>query len=304
MGQHKLFESRNGWKIGLKLWESCPSNCHNCNLNLVEVKYYKYIEHKENIEFIKNNFGENFIIFLSGTESVFHPELELFLEDSSLNIFQIYIHITPLYDTLRCAKIKDIYEKYPYVNFDTWYTIKSIWEMKALFLYLEFIIQHNINTNVSLFFDFSAYFKIINRFLENKGFSFKGMSYYENSKCLRFQYKGIEIHTIDNKKHIVKDGYISGITIDDCVAKGSFTVEQETVFIEREVEFSPWWIMRFHLNPYCNKAIQSISRADRSNWEVLQDFIKFDAYMTQYNSWDMGKNCFDCMSNPYLHTHV
>lgn len=295
-----MFQSISGWKIWLVLWQSCPSNCYNCNLNLLEQKFFSYENHKENIEFIWSNFSDNFSIFLSGVENIFHPDIEKFIEDWTISKYEIYIHVNPIFEKNRCTQIKMLSEKYPQIYFDTWYTVRSSVDLVWIFQYINFLDISQVSSLISLFIDLEIYGIAIKRIFSQYNFSLIRKETDDSWVTLIFVKWWVEVSVIHQKKQVIKNNFIHELWFTSCMAKKSFSVVWDTVFIEREVEFHKDGTMKFHLNPYCNKGITSISNINKEKNDIIRDFQAFDLYLEKFNSWDMKKNCIICMWKPYI----
>jgi len=295
-----------GWDIGnilLRIWEWCATNCYNCPSNTEEVEYFKYKDFLPCYNYIRESCDTKLDIFFYWTESIYHPEILSFLGDKDLVNFNKSLHITPIYSPSRIAKINYISEKFTDVSFDTCYTIKDLQSLLWVLKYLKYIIDNDIKSTLDLFFDYQKFAPHILRFLKQYNVLCKDKSinthiWYNN--CVEFIYNERQIILLyDLKEQNIVNKRITNLQNTSCIAKKSIDVIDNSIYISEEVEFTKEWEITVHLNTYCSKWINKISHINKTQEEVVNDFKRLDFYLAKFNTWDMWKNCYNCMTKPY-----
>ena len=295
-----------GWDIGnilLRIWEGCATNCYNCSSNTEEVEYFKYEDFLDSCKYISKNCDTKLDIFFYGTESVYHPEILSFLGNQDISHFNKSLHITPIYSSLNIEKINFISQEYENVSFDTCYTIKDLKSLLWVLKYLKYVIDNDIKSTLDLFFDYNKFAPHILRFLRMYDIKWKDKSvnthiWYNN--CVEFIYNERQIILLyDLKQQNVVDKRVTNLQNTNCIAKNSIDIVDKEIYISEEVEFTKKWEITVHLNTYCSKWINRISHISKANEEIIDDFKKLDWYLEKFNSWDMWKNCYNCMTKEY-----
>ncbi len=298
----------NKWNpssILLRIWEHCATNCYNCYSRYDKKNNYKYNDFSEVFKFMKDKCDKSFSVFLFWTEVIFHPEIEKFIEDKTIMLFRHSLHINPIYSILRADKMLSLYNKYNYIYFDTCYFMKNVDEIKGVFKTILFLKKHQINSSMDLFVDLWKFWKIIKIFFKEQGFMFNKQertSHLNFPDCLEFTInnKKLAIMIYHTKKQEIRNKTITNIPNTWCVVRKTFDIDDNKILVNEEIELDYKWVIKMHINTYCNKAIKQISHINKSNIEIKNDFKKLDEYLVQYDNDDMWKDCFRCVSNPYI----
>lgn len=291
------------WNILFRVGEWCATNCYNCTSAFDKVSYKPYSDYKNIFEKVVDVCDDNLLVFFYWVEAIFHPEIEYFINDNNLKDYKKSLHITPLYRLDRIQKIKNISDKYNNISFDTCYTIKNTEDLFSFLKFFTFLNKNKINSTLDIFFDYNKYAKILLNFF--KKFNPKIVNkpintHLGNEKCIELNFDNNQIILLyHTKPQFIKDDKIHNLPFTLCAVKKSFDIKEDFIYTSEEIEFTENGDITVHFSTYCSKWIQKISSIYKNKKEIIEDFKKFDKYLEKYNSGDMWKNCYNCISNPY-----
>ena len=295
------------WNILIRIWEWCATNCYNCYSNKDNIIFYDYSKFIWLFDYIEKKCETKFDIFFYWIESIFHPDILLFLWNKSITNYRKSLHITPLYSHNNLSKILNISQGFPDVSFDTCYTIDDLKNLKSVIKFLQFVIDNNIKSTIDLFFDFDKYYKylfdILNIISDNKYSSWRKTknTHMWNTNCFEFIFNNWKqaILLYNAKKQTIINNEITNISNNDCIVKKSIEISKNNIYISEEIEFTYKWEITIHINAYCSKAIKIISNITKDDIDIIKDFNILNKYLSIYNTSDMWKSCYTCMNNPY-----
>lgn len=302
-----LFVSKwNPASILIRLWEKCVTNCYNCCSIKDKQKFYKYEQFEKILNFMKERCDKSFSIFLFWTDVINHPDIDKFLSDPIIKLFRRHpVHISPLYEKNRVEKIMYLYKKFPDTKFDTCYYIKNMGQLKLFFKMVLFLKKNNVPSSMDIFLDLSYYGKLIKEFFIRNWFEFRlqiETSHLNFDKCLEFtaNNKNLAFMIYHTKPQIILEDRIEHIPNNGCVARKTFKIKWNQIFVYEEIEIDGMWNIKMHINSYCSKAIKRISDVKKADEEIIEDFKKLDEYLKQFDTDDMWKSCFKCISQPFI----
>lgn len=294
--------------LSFMIWNKCVTNCYNCNDRFSDSSFIEYNKFKEVFKFIKEKCSKKFYIIFSHTDTIFHPEIEKFILDKNLLLFEKSLHLEPLYNLNRINKIKYISYKYPNISFNAPYTIKNLIDFKNNIKFIHFLVNYNIKSTIDLFIDFNLYFKIYDNLLRYK-YKFnikikKSSSFLSHDNCVLYELWNVVIvlyHLLEEK---IIDWKIEKLWNNDCITRKSFNIYDGKIYVWWEIQFNYDGIIKTHMNAYCSKWIKSISSIHNNDNNIISDFNKLDLYLKEKDNSNMSINCFNCISNPYKHNSL
>jgi len=295
-----MFNTKTEWRVLLTVWESCPSNCFNCSSREAPKKYYSYKDLRENILFIWENFTKNFECLLFFTDAIYHPDIVEFVSDPILSNFDTFtLQIHPVYNDKFETIVPLIIEKNPQVVFHICNFYLNSENVDSIIYFFQNITKYNTLFDMDLFFDFKKYRSEMETML--RMFPWKISSWIDpnNKKTYKLEYKNIEINFYFQAEQRIfsNQNYISNVHFKDCISYTSFNILWEEIYVDEEVMIQPDGTITFHRNTLCSKAIQKISHIKKDKYQILKDFLSLKDILLEYNSWDMWKNCFECIHN-------
>lgn len=302
-------ESQKVWgdmgNVLFRIGQWCATNCYNCHSAEDEKEFYAYEDFFESFWFVQKNCHPLLHVFFYGVEGIFHPEIHKFVGDPFLENFKKSVHISPVFSVPRMQKIFELHKKFPELSFDTCYTIKDEISLKWVLLYLQYVIEKDILSTLDIFFDYQKYWPVVIKFLQKfQGkFSDKSMNtHMGNNTCVEFQFHDARqvILLYDLKKQEIINNEITNVPYPFCVVRHSLGFFPDKITVSEEIEFTKDGDITIHINNYCSKGIQKISHIKKDHDEILRDFETLKNYLEKYDTPEMGKNCYDCMTHPYF----
>jgi len=299
-----LFFNKSGEaRFLLFVGESCPSNCFLCNNRNLRKKYYPYDNLKNNILFLKKKVDKNSELMLFYTDAVFHPNIEDFIQDETLNSFKMFtLQTHPIYFPEYWKRVNFIVNKNKNILFHVCNFYLNENNFDNIKYYTQEIIFLNWRFDIDFYFDFLKYKNLLKEYLAILPWKISYRYLNWKIRAIKLEYKNVEVTLYYQGEQVILEDkkYITNVYYTQCISESSFVVKNDKIWILEEVAFLPNGDITFHRNTLCSKSLKKISSVKKNNSEIVKDFLKLKEYLSKFNNWEpMGYNCYQCIVNEY-----
>ncbi len=277
-----VYNNSVGTTIFIRLSNKCSSNCPHCELPyLTYNKYYDIINLWKILNFCNKNI-DGFTIGILWYNLLDFKRLYEILSRYKNFIFWIQINLNDI-----LLRNKEII-KYSNNNIKFWLQeILKLKDRKKIILLLDIIDKNNLSLQVNFIVKFKE---------------FKRILFLYKSKFKSKVFKERIIFYIWNSIIEFEDDLgiwnISEFWFNYCIAKNNFYLENQKIFIKDDIEIKLNWDIKFHLNNFCNQAIEKISNINKCDNEIYKDFLRLFNILKNRKSWE--NMCIECLKNKIL----
>lgn len=269
--------------ILIRFSEKCWSNCLYCDRpNISKNTYLPFKDFEKILLQLSIYFDKKFHIWILWSDIFLHPKFWSIY--TALNASKFHAIIQIWLEDLNKYRDQIIY----YSQQNTWFWIQLILSnrnLKDVARAINIIKNIPVKITVNLILDF----KVFEPFIELLKSKFK------------FQIQGdvVNIYIWESIIEIEPDIWFSNIKefgFSECIAKKNFSLSEENLIIENDVEILLNGDIKFHLNNFCNQWIKKISNIFKEEKTIYQDFEKLSVIL---NKKIIGESmCLNCLKWP------
>ena len=287
--------------VSIKVWIGCPAGC-DCDYSYKRLKkdilYSKEVI-LSNIHQVKENFSEDFDIFIVGLNVIENDFFEEILESCKSVDRKFKIQISHKISDEQIVYLTSLVKKYWTFNCSIPKTIDNSADLYRLISLIKRFsnMKYKWKIYFDVFLDIDKYSHIIRNVI-SKLATIKSNNEYN---CIIWNSFDLKFHDLSWKLN-KENKSIENLKRTSCMMQEYFLInkKKEYIYLDDHIEISPNWDLVFHDN-LCYLGAYKISNIKRTNKEIIDDFQKYSNYLQQINMQKSSQSeiCYQCINKPF-----